>query len=333
MPFKAITDDVQAVDRFIVGDAYRKQTMYFFWLDVQLFAAKRLCTFETNGSSLTVHWNSLEVVETVQEVFFRRMILTEKFLILTGAKIVDKKDPKYFTIILPRPEPMDQVTENEFKILQCIHFTNNELFYAWLDSTKVASFSNLHWLCLTPNNCKIRQVSQQEIYKLEILAKYLLYQYLRKFETLHKTRSFPSGFTKCFVRPEGKTLYYCWTFNGEMPFKAITDDVQAVDSLQNTWSADVSHDDPSALMQPALDSIWSTEADDANPIERDTSPLDYFWSSEASEAIPIECDTSQRPWNWYNEGPSTMNWYNEGPSTMNWSNEGPSTMNWSNQGY
>ena len=358
----------QHVVDFIVGDVYRKQTMHFFWQDVQQFAAKGLCTFETNSTFLTVHWNSLEVEETVQEVFFRRMILTEKFLILTEARIdVVKKGPKYFTIILPQPEPMEQVTENEFKILQCIHFTNNELFYAWLDSTKVASFSNLHWLCLTPNNCKTRQVSQQEICKLENLAKYLLYQYLRKLETLHKTRSFSSGFTKCFVRPEGKTLYYCWTFNGEMPFKAIADDVQAVDRLQNTWSADVSHDDPSALMQPALDSIWSTEASDANPIERDTSPLNYFWSSEASEAIPMERDTSQRPWNWSNEGPSTdtheypwparefWNWSNEGPSTMNWSNEGPSTdthehalsareswnwsnegpstMNWSNQGY
>jgi len=260
--------------------------------------------------------------------------------------------------MLPQPEPMDQVRKNDFKILQCIHFTNDELFYAWLDSTDVASFSNLHWLCLTPSNTSKREVSNPDICKLEKLAKYLLYQYLRQFD-------------KDLVRPEGKKLYYCWTFHGEMPFKAITDDVQAVDRLQNTWSADVSHDDPSALMQPALDSIWSTEASDAipitratnqrdtspldfpwsteasdaNPIERDTSPLDYFWSSEASEAIPIECDTSQRPWNWYNEGPSTYthedalsareswNWSNEGPSTMNWSNEGPSTMNWSNQGY
>ena len=95
--------------------------------------------------------------------------------------------------------------EEEFRILQCIHFAG-KLFCTWLHPQAEASFSNLHWLCLSPNEFSTYRRKNPDLQKCKLseLAKYVLCLYI-------------CDLPKSNVEPNGKTRYICWCFHGKQP--------------------------------------------------------------------------------------------------------------------
>ena len=276
---------------FHVGEAYKKQTMHFFLLDVGRFAVKPsgLCTFQQFGSTLTVQWKS-SLEQTVKESFFGKMISDATFLHLIDVKYFNKdQDTIIFTITLKQQEAMDRVPEKEFRILQCIHFAG-ALLYAWFDPQAEASFSNLHWLCLTTFECT---AFEGGIYKpqectLQKLAKFTLWTYIKK------------KFDRDYVKLDRKRLYR-WTIHAlQEPFqegnrKVVHGAAEALsrvpdapfaaadDPLQDIWHA---ADAPGV---ETLDPLWSTE-DLGDPLQwslfehreipQNDSTLDFLRSTE-----------------------------------------------------
>ena len=235
---------------FHVGEAYKKQTMHFFLLDVGRFAVKPsgLCTFQNFGSTLTVKWNS-SLEQTVEEAFFGKMISDATFLNLIDAKYFNKdQDTIFFTISLQQQEAMDRVPEEDFRILQCIHFAG-ALFYAWFDPQAEASFSNLHWLCLTTYECTIYETGIYNPQKctLQKLARFTLWTYIKK------------KFDRDYVNLDG-IRSYCWTIHElQEPFQEGNRKVVhgAAEALSRVPDA------PFAAADDPLQDIWHAADDSA----------------------------------------------------------------------